>query len=122
MKKMIAIIMLCGLLIISCEKDAFSAEYPYEAEVIGRNSDCGIYAVKILKGLSQVQTSIGSNIGDSIYIAKNLPTELETVGLKIMLDIRKPNDDELGPCTTFGPAYHWLFVKRAEKKGTSAKG
>lgn len=117
---MYSIIFLFGLLMFSCENDA-SEEYPIEAEVLGLNSDCKIYAVKILYGLSQVQSIIGSNVGDSIYIAKNLPTELETVGLKIILDVRKPYDDELGPCTALGPGYRWLFVKRAKKKEISVK-
>jgi hypothetical protein len=105
----------------SCEKESSSDEYPFEAEVLGRNTDCGIYAVKILNGLSKVQSIVGSNISDSIYIAKNLPPELELAGFKIMLDVRKSQNDELGPCTAFGPAYNWLFVKGAEKKKASAK-
>lgn len=119
--KKIYFIFLFGLLLFSCEKEDSSEEHILEAEVLGRNADCGIFAVKILKGLKQVQSIIGSNVGDSIYIAKNLPPELEKVGIKVMLDVRKPHDDELGPCTAFGPAYHWLFVKSAEKNGTSAK-
>ncbi|ASO05443.1 hypothetical protein [Arenibacter algicola] len=121
MKKMTSILFLFGVLMFSCEKESSSDEYSIEAEVLGRNTDCGIYAVKILNGLSQVQSIVGSKVGDSIYIAKNLPTELETAGLKILLDVRKPQNDELGPCTTLGPAYYWLFVKRAEKKETSIK-
>jgi hypothetical protein len=77
--------------------------------------------VKILNGLSQVQSIIGSKVGDSIYIAENLQPELKIAGLKIMLDVRKPQNDELGACTTLGPAYYWIHVKRAEKKETLAK-
>lgn len=121
MKKMTSILFLFSVLMFSCEKESSSDEYTIEAEVLGRNTDCGIYAVKILNGLSKVQSIIGSNISDSIYIAKNLPPELELAGLKILLEVRKPQNNELGPCTDFGPAYYWLFVKGAEKKEASAK-
>ncbi len=116
MKKLFSAYFLCGLLLISCNKESSADEYSLEAEVLGRNTDCGIYAVKVLTRLSQVQTLVGSDGRDSIYIAKNLPPELETVGLRIILNVRKPHDDELGPCTTLGPAYHWLFVRKAHKK------
>jgi hypothetical protein len=109
-------ILLLSLLIITCHTDETSPEYLYEAEVVGLNSDCGLFAVKILKGLPSVKSIIGSTLGDSIYIAKNLPTDFEVTGLRIMLDIRKPLINELSPCTYLGPSYNWLFVKKAIKK------
>lgn len=116
MKKLIISLFFYGLLISSCQKDETLPEYPYEAEVLGRNSDCGIYAIKILNGLPEVKSIVGSTVGDSVYIAKNLPTELETVGLKIMLDVRKLQNNELSVCTHLGLSYSWLYVKRAIKK------
>ena len=104
-----------GLTFYSCQEDNISSEYPYEAEVIGKNLDCGLYEIKITRGLERVKSIVGPTPGEGIYIAKNLPTELEVNGLKIKLDLRKPKNDELGLCTDMGPSYTWVFVTRAEK-------
>ncbi len=116
MIKMISVLVLSGILICSCDKEGDSDEYPFEAEVLGRNMDCRIYAVRILSGLSQIQAITGSATSDSIYIAQNLPAELETDGLKIILNVRRPFDNELSACTTLGPSYRWLTVVYAKKK------
>jgi hypothetical protein len=108
--------LLLGISIFSCQNDESSPQYPYEAEVIGLNSDCGEYAIKILKGLSEVKSIVGSTFGDSIYIAKNLPKELQTDGLNIILAIRVPESNELGLCFNMGPTYTWLYIIRATKK------
>jgi hypothetical protein len=100
---------------ISCQKDNLSANYPYEAIVIGKNRDCGLYSIKILKDLTGVESIAGTTL-DSIYIAQNLPYELQISGLEIVLDLREPKDDELGICTALGPGYNWLTVIRAKKK------
>jgi hypothetical protein len=111
-----ASIFLLSFFLFSCHKDEVSPEYPYEAEVVGLNSDCGLFAVKILNGLTSVKSVVGSTVGDSVYIAKNLPSEFEESGLRIMIDIRKPKANELGVCTTLGPTYNWLFIKKAIRK------
>ncbi len=102
-----------GLVIYSCQEDSISSDYPYEAEVIGKNMDCGLYEIKITQGLESVKSIVGSTTSGSIYIAKNLPNELEVNGLKIKLDLRKPENNELGICTHLGPSYTWLFVTKA---------
>jgi hypothetical protein len=114
--KMKTSIFLLSFFLFSCHKDLGSPEYPYEAEVVGLNSDCGLFAVKILNGLSSVKSIVGSTVGDSVYIAKNLPSDYEQTGLRIMIDIRKPIANELSVCTTKGPTYNWLYIKRAIRK------
>jgi len=112
-----------GVLLYSCQNDDANSEFndytssnfPYEAEVIGVNSDCGLYAIKITHGLSEVESIVGTTLNDGVYIAKNLPRELELEGQKIRLDIRMPNSNELSACTHMGPTYNWLFVIRAKK-------
>ena len=102
-----------GLIDFSCHKDNSSNDFPYEAKVVGLNSDCGIYQIKITQGLDKVKSIVGSSVCDSIYIAKNLPPELMTNGIGIKLDLRKPENSELGGCTAMGPGYTWIFVIKA---------
>ncbi|RZL13485.1 MAG: hypothetical protein EOO96_31805 [Pedobacter sp.] len=103
----------------ACRKDISVAEqYPVKAEVMGVNSDCGIYQIKITDGQDKVESVVGSSVGTNIYIAKNLPEDLKVSGLKISLDLRKPvaANNELGVCLTQGPGYAWLFVTKAKKE------
>lgn len=100
----------------SCQDDNIVSEYPFEAEVIRKNLDCSLYEIKITKGLEKVKLIIGTTSVQDIYIAKNLPNELEVNGLKIKLDLRKPENNEFGACTTLGPSYAWVFVIKAESK------
>ena len=100
----------------SCKKDEVEPEsYPYEAKVLGENLDCGIYSIRILKDLPSVESIVGTTI-DSVYIANNLPEELQVSGLEIVLDLREPTNTELGLCTHLGPTYNWLTVIRAKRK------
>lgn len=105
-----------GLINFSCYKDNSYTGFPYEAKVMGLNSDCDICQIKITQGLEKVKLIVGSGINDSIYIAKNLPNELITNGIIIKLDLRKPENSELGPCTAMGPSYPWIFVIKAIEK------
>lgn len=109
--------LIIGIVSISCEKNNNTVnEYPFEAEVIGKNSDCGLYAIKFTENLDQVYEIADSHILEDIYIAKNLPEELQIEGLSIVLNIRKIKDHELGACTCRGPSYPWIYVLSAKKK------
>ena len=105
-----------SLLLSACQKEESSAEYIFEAEVLGRNLDCGVYEIKIVKGLPQVEEIAGATGDEGIYVAKNLSSELETIGLKIVLDVREIQNNELTSCTTLGISRPWLYVVRAKKK------
>jgi hypothetical protein len=100
----------------SCDKSENLKEYPFEAEVLGNNPDCGLFEIKITGDLDKVVNIVGNSVSDGIYIAKNLPVELQSMGLVIILDIRKPNASELGACTDRGPSYTWLYVTKAKLK------
>lgn len=104
------------LVMVACVKEESLPEYPFEAEVLGLNTDCRIYAIKVTKGLPQIKSIIGTSGNDSIYIAKNLPEALKTIGLKIKFDTRSPKADELSPCTTLGLGYPWLYIVKAMEK------
>ncbi len=104
-----------GLVLASCQKEEPLADYAFEAEVLGRNLDCGVYQIKILNQLPRVEEIVGQTQGDSIFIAENLSSELEIAGLKILLDVRKTQNNET-PCTTLGIGYPWLYVVRAKEK------
>jgi hypothetical protein len=115
MKLLLGLIFI-GLFCYSCNKENNSPEFPFKAEVIGLNPDCGIYQIRITQGLDLVKSIAGTTSGDSIYIANNLPDELKINGLRIILNLRKPQNNELGICTALGPGYTWIFVTKAEKE------
>lgn len=102
----------------SCQKEYNTSEYPFKAEVMGANLDCGIYQIRITEGQDKVESILDQSIGTNIFIANNLPAELKIAGLKILLDLRKPTSEnnEIGICTTMGPSYPWIFVTRAKKE------
>ena len=114
MKSLLGIIILTILVTFnSCER---TEGYPFEAKVLGRNSDCGLFAIKFSENLTQVQEIAGTSILDDVYIAKNLPLELQTEGLSIVLNIRKIQNSELTACTDRGPSYPWIYVLNAKAK------
>lgn len=102
----------------SCRKENNPTEYPFKAEVMGANLDCGIYQIRITEGQDKVESILGKSAGTNIFVANNLPTELKISGLKILLDLRKPmpENNEIGICTALGPSYPWIFVTRAGKE------
>ena len=113
--KPITLITLMTMLVIlsSCEK---KVEYPFEAEVLGQNSDCGLYAIKFKTNLDRVHDIADSYVLDETYIARNLPENLQSEGLIIVLNIRKIQDSELTACTHEGPTYPWIYVINAKIK------
>jgi hypothetical protein len=111
MKTFIVLIFLVCV-ISSCQKEEF--DYPFEAKVLGENRDCHIYAIKFYDDLEIVESILGYS--DSVYIAYNLPKELQVNNLEILLDFRKTRNNELGACTCLGISYHWLTVINAKKK------
>jgi len=118
-KKIIICFLFLGLIsFYSCQKENNPTEYPFKAEVMGRNPDCGIYQIKITEGQDKVELIVGNSIGTCIYIANNLPEELKINGLKILLDLRRPvpENNELGICYAMGPGYTWVFVTKAKKE------
>lgn len=113
--KIIICLLFIGLIsYYSCQKENNLTEYQFKAEVMGKNSDCGIYQIKITEGQDKVETIVGKSVGTNIYIAYNLPEELKICGLKILLDLRKPENSELGVCTCREPSYTWIFVTKAK--------
>ena len=116
MKKIpIFITLIIGLLFTSCERNN-NPVYPYEAEVLGPNMDCGIYQIRITNNLDKAIEKVGISVVAGIYIAENLPVDLQQEGITIVLDIREPKPSELGVCTAMGPSYPWLHVINAKLK------
>ena len=105
------------LLLSSCHKeDNDPNAFQFQAEVLGSNPDCGVFSIKFTSELDKVKMIFGSTTLDGIYIAKNLPTELQQPGIKIKLDVRKIQESELGACKAMGPSYPWLYVIKAVKE------
>ncbi len=108
-------LVLVGLVFNSCHEDNIPVVYPYEAEVIRINIDCGFYEIRITKGLESVKLILGEIVIGDVFIAKNLPDEFKVNGLQIKLDLRKPKSNELGVCRHMEPGYPWIFVTKAQK-------
>jgi len=117
MKPFILLILLTiGLTFSSCEKSSTESEFLFEAEVIGRNNDCGIYAIRFTKYNQKANEIAGTLFTQYVFIAKNLPVDLQVDGLSIILNIRRINYSEMTACTTMGPSYPWIYVLSAKKK------
>jgi hypothetical protein len=117
MKSYIFIIFISlGLVLDTCEKQTTNQEYLFEAKVLGRNTDCGYFAIQITNNIQQANEIAGTLYTEYTFIAKNLPDDLQVEGLSIILDIRRIQKSELGFCTAMGPSYPWVYVIRAKKK------
>jgi len=117
MKTNLFVSILIILLFSNCHKENNDPNtFQFQAEVLGSNPDCGVFSIKFTSELDKVKMIVGNTTLDGIYIAKNLPIELQQSGIKIKLDIRKIQDSELGICTDKGPSNTWLFVTKAVKE------
>jgi hypothetical protein len=114
MKPLLVILILTILVTFnSCER---TEEYPFEAKVLGKNSDCGLFAIQFTKNIQQANEIAGTLFTEYIFIAKNLPTDLQVDGLSIILNIRRIQNSELSECTDLGPSYPWIYVLNAKVK------
>lgn len=104
------------LLVSSCERNHNNPNYPFEAEVLGPNMDCGLYQIKFTGDLDEVIEKVGKSVVSGLYIAENLPDDLKQEGISIVLDIREPQPSELGFCAMMGPSLAWLHVIKAKLK------
>jgi hypothetical protein len=112
----IFIVLTIVLTYFSCEKNNVISDFPFQAEVLGRNTDCGIFAIKFTDDLDKVVEIVGTSVSEGCYIAKNLPDELQISGLIIVLNLREPAPSELTPCTAMGPSLNWIYVTKAKLK------
>ena len=117
MKHLLRFILLAfALTYLSCEKKNDDPIYPFDAEVLGINMDCGIHQIKFLDDLDKVTELCGSSVIEGIYIAGNLPDSLKREGLIIKLNIGKPSANQLGACTMIGPTLNWVWITNAIPK------
>jgi hypothetical protein len=116
MKPYIIILLVVILNFSSCEEKNDDQSFPFEAEVLGINMDCGLPAIKFINNLDQVNEIADTYSPSAIFIAKNLPSELQLYGISIVLNVRKIQNSELGVCSTMGPSYPWIYVLEARRK------
>ena len=110
-------LLICGIMIISCKKDHSStANYSFEATVIGLNQDCQLWLIKFDKDTAKVESIAGKSVIPAVYNAVNLPENLKAEGTKIRLDIRALQNKEIPICTTMGPTYNSVYVVSAAKQ------
>lgn len=79
--------------------------FQFEAKVISKGLDCGETFIISLQSRDE-----DSNIEDGTYYADNLDSDFKVSGLKILLNCREPNNDELYACTMMGPTYPHVIV------------
>lgn len=93
-----------GFLLLSCENDK-EINYQYEATILGQGIDCGeTYLIDLTR------VSGDTEFTDGTYYADNLLSEFKVSGLKIQLNCRGLNADEIYACTHLGPYYPHVFV------------
>jgi len=110
------ILLLIVVSIFSCENNSSDQEYPFEAEVLGLNPDCKKNEIKFSNDLDKVIGLFGKSVIDSVYIAGNLPDDLKIPGLKIVVNIGNPANQEFTACTTMGPSLNWVWITAAKPK------
>jgi hypothetical protein len=116
MKSYILIIFISlGFTLVTCEKSTTNQEYIFEAKVLGRNTDCGYFAIQITNNIQQANEIAGTLYTENTFIAKNLPDDIQVEGLSIILDIRRIQKSESGFCTAMGPSYPWIYVIRVRE-------
>ena len=101
----------------SCEKENVvntPEEYQYEATVINRGMDCGETFVISLKGIDN-----NLEFEDGNYYADQLGSDFKVPGLKIYLNCREPNENEIYACTHMGPTYPHVIVTDCKIKEDS---
>jgi len=118
MKLCTAISILITLFITtSCEKENdinTSEEFQYEATVINKGMDCDETFVISLKKIDD-----NSEFEDGTYYADQLGSDFKVPGLKIYLNCREPNENEIYACTHMGPAYPHVIVTDCKIKEDS---
>ncbi|HOB85252.1 MAG TPA: hypothetical protein PKM76_12495 [Bacteroidales bacterium] len=114
MKSIIILFFITGVAFFSCVKNSSQDTLSFKATVLGKNIDCGIHQLKFTDNLEEVIKLVGSS-PQNIYIAENLPDSLKVEGIKIILNIRKPQGSEIVPCTSFGPTLTLIHVIGATK-------
>lgn len=78
--------------------------------MIGKGSDCGdTFLVEFQDKLEEVHQIVGGDYWNTCY-ADSLPNEFKMENLILYMKIRKPNQNEIGPCTALGPAYPHVIV------------
>jgi hypothetical protein len=117
MKPYILIVIISlGITLITCEEKNTNQEYLFEAKVLGRNTDCGLFAIQLTKNIQLANEIAGTLYTEYTFIAKNLPADLQVDGVSIILNMRRIKDSELGICTAMGPSYPWIYVLEAKIK------
>lgn len=102
----ISILIILLFITNSCEKENDTSEgFQYEATVIGKGMDCGETFVISLTGIDN-----NSEFEDGTYYADQLNSDFKVPGLKIYLNCREPNDNEIYACTHMGPTYPHVIV------------
>ena len=105
-----------GIILTFCKKDSSNEENKFEAKVLGKNEDCGLFAIQFTNNIQKANEIAGTLVTEYVFIAENLPIDLQVNELPIILNIRRIQTSELGACTARGPSYPWIYVLDAKKK------
>jgi len=112
------VVVLLFFFTISCNKETpGSSEYPYEATVLGLNSDCGNHLIMFKDKFAEINKIAGADSISSVYNASNLPSDYQIEGLQINLNIRKvDSSDQIGPCLAYHSTFPWIHITKIGKQ------
>lgn len=104
--------LLASTLFLSCSKDGEDIQF-WNATVRNKGLDCGTFLLEFEKEPNIYPASFGLG---TIFYEMNLPDEFKIPETKIVVEIRKLNDDELFACTTRGPSYGMVYILSARER------
>jgi hypothetical protein len=88
----------------------------FEAKVIEiKNMDCGYPLIQFAES-EEVEKILGSSPYPGAYVMKGLDASLNFLNNEILIQIRKPSDNESWFCTTLGPSYGSGIIINAKSK------
>lgn len=97
---------------ISCSKDEEDKQF-WNATVRNKGLDCGTHLLAFDLEPNLYPASYGYG---TIFYEMNLPDAFKVPETKIVVEMRKLNDDELVACTTLGPSFGMVYILSARER------
>lgn len=97
---------------ISCSKDEEDIQF-WNATVRNKGLDCGTHLLEFDLEPNLYPASYGYG---TIFYEMNLPDAFKVPETKIVVEMRKLNDDELVACTTLGPSFGMVYILSARER------
>lgn len=107
------ILLTIGFYILSCDHQTDNF---FKVKVIGKGMDCGdTYLVEFQDKFKEMYQIVG-NKHWNIFYADSLPKKFKKKGIIIFIKFRNPRKNEIGPCTSMGPAYPHIIITYVKRE------